>query len=181
MDQEGLLAGGNGNPLQHPCWDNPRDRGAWRATGLGVLKSQTRLSSWVRMPTQCHSQPAPGPYSPIWDPYSELWLCLTPGWGWSLHLNKGPHDWMIETRETVGSAIIPSYKETVAQRVKKVKLSSLIKNAIQENNMNFKKCKPIQIQKLSNNRTGRGQSVISAHISECLPWARSWAEYPTWL
>ena len=24
--------GGHGNPLQHPCLENPRDRGAWRAT-----------------------------------------------------------------------------------------------------------------------------------------------------
>ena len=25
-------------------WENPMDRGAWRATGHGVVKSQTRLS-----------------------------------------------------------------------------------------------------------------------------------------
>ena len=24
--------GGNGNPFQYSCWDNPRDRGAWWAT-----------------------------------------------------------------------------------------------------------------------------------------------------
>ena len=24
---------GNGNPLQYSCLENPRDRGAWRATG----------------------------------------------------------------------------------------------------------------------------------------------------
>ena len=35
---------GNGNPLQHPCLGDPMDRGAWRATGHGVTKSQTRLS-----------------------------------------------------------------------------------------------------------------------------------------
>ena len=35
---------GNGNPLQYSCLGNPTDRGAWRATVLGVAKSQTRLS-----------------------------------------------------------------------------------------------------------------------------------------
>ena len=30
--------GGNGNPLQHSCLENPRDRGAWRATVHGVAK-----------------------------------------------------------------------------------------------------------------------------------------------
>ena len=25
--------GGNGNPLQYSCLENPKDRGAWRATG----------------------------------------------------------------------------------------------------------------------------------------------------
>ena len=29
---------GNGNPLQHSCLGNPRDRGAWRATVHGVAK-----------------------------------------------------------------------------------------------------------------------------------------------
>ena len=35
--------GGNGNPLQYSCWENPIDRGAWRATVHGVAKGQTRL------------------------------------------------------------------------------------------------------------------------------------------
>ena len=35
---------GNGNPLQHPCLENPMDRGAWWAIVLGVAKSQTLLS-----------------------------------------------------------------------------------------------------------------------------------------
>ena len=35
--------GGNGNPLQYPCLENPMDRGAWRATLHGVAKSRTRL------------------------------------------------------------------------------------------------------------------------------------------
>ena len=33
--------GGNGNPLQYSCLENPMDRGAWGATVHGVAKSQT--------------------------------------------------------------------------------------------------------------------------------------------
>ena len=36
--------GGNGNPLQYSCLENPTDKGAWWATVHGVAKSQTRLS-----------------------------------------------------------------------------------------------------------------------------------------
>ena len=36
--------GGNGNPVQYSCLDNPVDGGAWRATVHGVPKSQTQLS-----------------------------------------------------------------------------------------------------------------------------------------
>ena len=36
--------GRNGNPLQFSCWENPMDRGAYRATVHGVEKSQTQLS-----------------------------------------------------------------------------------------------------------------------------------------
>ena len=42
--------GGNGNPLQYPCLENPVDRGGWRATVHGVTKSQTRLSDLAHMP-----------------------------------------------------------------------------------------------------------------------------------
>ena len=40
----GSLGGGHGNQLQYSCLENPRGRGAWRATVHGVAKSQTRLS-----------------------------------------------------------------------------------------------------------------------------------------
>ena len=36
--------GGNGNPFQYPCLENPMDRGAWRATVHGIAK---RLSMVV--------------------------------------------------------------------------------------------------------------------------------------
>ena len=35
--------GGNGNPLQYSCLENPMDRGAWWATVQRVAKSQTQL------------------------------------------------------------------------------------------------------------------------------------------
>ena len=37
---------GNGNPLQCPCLENPRDRGAWWAAVYGVARSRTRLK-WL--------------------------------------------------------------------------------------------------------------------------------------
>ena len=33
--------GGNGNPLQYSCLENPIDRGVWQATVHGVTKSWT--------------------------------------------------------------------------------------------------------------------------------------------
>ena len=35
--------GGNGNPLQYSCLENPKDRGAWQATDRGVTKSWIQL------------------------------------------------------------------------------------------------------------------------------------------
>ena len=37
--------GGNGNPLQYSCLENPVDRGNWRAIARGVAKSQTQPST----------------------------------------------------------------------------------------------------------------------------------------
>ena len=36
--------GGNGNPFQYSCLDNPMDRGTWWDTVHGVAKNQTRLT-----------------------------------------------------------------------------------------------------------------------------------------
>ena len=36
---------GNGNPLHHPCLENPMERGAWWTAVHGVTKSQARLSN----------------------------------------------------------------------------------------------------------------------------------------
>ena len=46
-----LLEGGNGNPLQYCCMENPMDRGAWQAIDHGVTKSRTQLSAH----TQTHT------------------------------------------------------------------------------------------------------------------------------
>ena len=35
--------GGQGNPLQYSCLENPVDRGAWQATVHRVAKGRTRL------------------------------------------------------------------------------------------------------------------------------------------
>ena len=37
--------GGNDNPLQYSCLENPMDRGAWWVTVHGVTKNQTELST----------------------------------------------------------------------------------------------------------------------------------------
>ena len=37
--------GGNGNPLQYSCLENPLERRAWWATVHGVTKNWTQLST----------------------------------------------------------------------------------------------------------------------------------------
>ena len=39
-----FLGGGNGNPLQYSCLENPMERGPWWATVYRVTKSQTQLN-----------------------------------------------------------------------------------------------------------------------------------------
>ena len=50
------VGGGNGNPLQYSCLENPIDRGTWRAEAHGVTKGQTRLK---RLSTSTHRVQAP--------------------------------------------------------------------------------------------------------------------------
>ena len=41
-----IIGVGNGNSLQYSCLENSMDRGAWRATVHGIIRSWTRLSIW---------------------------------------------------------------------------------------------------------------------------------------
>ena len=47
--------GGNGNPLQYSCLENPMDKAAWRDTVHGVAESQTQLSDLAHMHTHTHT------------------------------------------------------------------------------------------------------------------------------
>ena len=43
--------GGNGNPLQYSCLENPMDGGAWWATDHEVTKNQTWFRDWAQHST----------------------------------------------------------------------------------------------------------------------------------
>ena len=53
------LAGGNGNPLQYSCPENPMDKEAWRVTVHRAAKSQPQLSTH----THWHGQ---SPWKTAW-------------------------------------------------------------------------------------------------------------------
>ena len=42
LGSEDPLEGGQDNPLQYSCLENPKDRGAWQATVHSVTESQTQ-------------------------------------------------------------------------------------------------------------------------------------------
>ena len=43
---------GNDNPLKYSCLENSMDRGAWRATVHGVIKSQTQMTTHYLLPVE---------------------------------------------------------------------------------------------------------------------------------
>ena len=45
--------GGNGNPTQYSCLENPMDGGAWWATVHGVANTQRRLSNFTSSSSTC--------------------------------------------------------------------------------------------------------------------------------
>ena len=52
--------GGNGNPLQYACLENPMDGGAWWATGQGVARVRhDRVTNEQRRQTSVKCGPAP--------------------------------------------------------------------------------------------------------------------------
>ena len=61
--------GGNCNPLQYCCLENPKDRGAWPATVHGVTMSQTQLK---RLNTETPTENDPALPIPM--------ACSSPGW-----------------------------------------------------------------------------------------------------
>ena len=66
--------GGNGNPLQYSCLENPMDGGAWQATVIEVTKSQTRLSNYTLVYLDC--------YTTDWVAYKQKnFISHSPG-GW---------------------------------------------------------------------------------------------------
>ena len=62
-----LERGGNGNPLQYSCLENPMDRGAWWATVHRVAKSWTRLKSLSTYVCQFHIHVSFTPPPTTWE------------------------------------------------------------------------------------------------------------------
>ena len=48
--------GGNGNPVQCSCLENPKDRRVWQTTAHAVAKSQTQLNTQIHRHTHTNSQ-----------------------------------------------------------------------------------------------------------------------------
>ena len=63
--------GGNDNPLQYSCLNNPMDRGAWWSIVHGVTKSWTWMSDWAWM----HA------FWEVWGNIS-LWFWSEFPWSW---------------------------------------------------------------------------------------------------
>ena len=63
---------GNGNPLLHPCLENPMDRRAERATVHGVTGSRTRLSGSAHTTSHmcCHVRLISRALQDLWEPVS---------------------------------------------------------------------------------------------------------------
>ena len=56
------IGGGNGNPLQCSCLENPMDRGAWWAAVHGVAEGRTQLSDFTSLYIMTHNK-----ISGCWD------------------------------------------------------------------------------------------------------------------
>ena len=84
---------GNGNPLQCSCLENPRDGGAWWATGYGVAQSRRQLerlsssSSSVHSSTVHSSQKVAVPTFSATDGYTKSGIYIQ--WNITYPLKKG--------------------------------------------------------------------------------------------
>ena len=68
------IGGGNGNPLQCSCLENPRDRGAWWAAIYGVAQSWTRLK-WLSSSSNCMCM-----HTCLLSHFSPVQLCNAMDW-----------------------------------------------------------------------------------------------------
>ena len=83
LGQEDYPGEGNDNPLQNSCLENPMDKGSWRATVHGVVKSHTWLK-WLSMHA-CTQESSIT--SPVWE--QPLESDLPSSWRrWSLHVES---------------------------------------------------------------------------------------------
>ena len=69
-----ICEGGNGNPLQSSCLENPMDRGAWQATVHGVGRVEYDLATKERECVYVNSKLPVSPPSP--SPLVTLSLCF---------------------------------------------------------------------------------------------------------
>ena len=60
--------GGNGNPLQYSCLENPMDRGTWRATVHGLQRVRHDWASNIFSMELCSSHLLPSPPGPLHPP-----------------------------------------------------------------------------------------------------------------
>ena len=65
--------GGNGNPLQYSCLENPMDGGAWRAAVHGVTRSWPPPSYLACSTCRGQCTPQPRPLAQDYSPGSCLW------------------------------------------------------------------------------------------------------------
>ena len=73
-----IHGGGNGNPLQYSCLQNPTDRGAWRVIVHGITKGQTLLSkkAWTHQLVVKRWRPTCHQLSPYFTSLVPLCGCM---------------------------------------------------------------------------------------------------------
>ena len=94
---------GNGNPLQCPCLENPRDGGAWRAAIYGVTQSQTRLK-WLSSSSRDNLEKAMATHSS-----TVAWRIPGMGEAWWAAINGVAQSWTWLKRLSSSSSSRDSY------------------------------------------------------------------------